>query len=256
VRSPLARSRYLIVPTAFAALALSAGPAHAGSGYGQLIVNPGRVTPGGTVSILGVCPTNGQTLSGVFSSAFTGGLADITRGSENFAGTAIIAFVTPGTYTVTADCGPGSPSVDLTVAANGASSPVPTQTSTPAQATTSQAAVMPVQTHTSGTQPATAAMPGTANTAGSTASATAAPHATSTAPTGMPTATAAKSPPAAASDGPVTSTGIVRVGLAGNSQSILNPMSVASAIALIFIAMATTGFLVYRGKRKSRTTQS
>src|SRR5438445_7579843 len=79
VRRPLVRLSGLAVPigAAVGALLLSAGPAAAGTGYGQLIVNPGTVAPGQSVSVLGTCPNNGTGLKGVYSSAFAGGSASV-----------------------------------------------------------------------------------------------------------------------------------------------------------------------------------
>src|SRR5882757_1502363 len=94
VRRPLARVSGLAVPfgAAVAALLLSsAGPAAAGTGYGQLIVNPGTAAPGQSVSVLGTCPNNGTGLKGVYSTAFAGGSASVTQSSINFSGSATIA---------------------------------------------------------------------------------------------------------------------------------------------------------------------
>jgi hypothetical protein len=252
------RSSYLLIPAAVAVLVFSAGRAEAGAGFGQLIVNPGTATAGETVSLLGVCPTNGHPLSGVFSTAFVGGQATISLGSENFTGTAAVASVAPGTYKVTAKCGPGSPSMNITVMASGASAPVTTQPPppkprpkpSPTLTWTTQAPAMPVQTEAPRTQAPTAGMQSMTNTA-----AAAAVHTTAISPTPMPSVAGEAAAPAA-SAGLVTSAAVVPVGLAGSSRPIMTPTSVGAAIALIFVAAAAIGFLVYRSKRKSGTTHS
>ena len=234
---------------AAATLLTSAGPAAAGSGYGQLIVNPGTAAPGQTVSILGVCPTNGSTLTGVRSTAFVGGAASITIGSENFTGKATISGSTPpGTYTVKADCGSGSPSVNIVVTA--ASSPKPTTAPTTTQPRTTPA--MPPSTHASTPQTSGAA-PRTSS-AGAMGGTAAHPGGTTPAP-GMssPTASSMSSPTGTTAAPAVTSTGVIRVGLAGNS-SPLSGMLPPVLIAAAFAVACAVGFLLHRRRRTSHET--
>lgn len=236
-------------PLAFAAatvalLAASAGPAAAGTGYGQLIVNPGTAAPGQSVSILGVCPTNGSVLTGVHSAAFAGGSASITVGAENFTGTATIAAsVAPGSYTVAASCGAGSPSVSITVVA-GSVATTPTTARTTAQ---------PPRTHTSAAAPTTtmprtaasdamAAPASTASAAKSSASAAAAAASSMSAATATSPANASSPAPA------VTSTGVIRVGLASNSSS-LSSVLVPTLLAAAFAVACGIGFLMHRRRR-------
>lgn len=243
MRSPAVRARLLTIPAALAVLALPAAAAVAGTGYGQLIVNPGTVTAGQTVSILGTCPNNGQSFDGVKSSAFAGGAASISRGSVNFTGSATISSsVAPGTYTVAADCGSGSPTVNITVTAAGSA---PT---TQAAATQPSAAAGQAQSDTAVAPPAqmnTAA----AGAAGSPAASATAPGANASTPA------SSQSAKAAASDVAVTSTGIVRVGLAGNSKPLLPASAVESIVALVAVTGAA-GFLMFQRRRKSHTHNS
>jgi hypothetical protein len=218
-------------------LALSAGPAAAGTGYGQLIVDPGTAAQGQSVSILGVCPTNGSTLTGVHSTAFVGGSASITIGSENFTGTATISStVAPGSYTVTASCGSGSPSVDIVVTAGGGTVPTtaPATTTEPPRSTPA----MPPPTHTS-PPPTSAAPPTRAGGVGDTGGGSATPSGVMISTHGTPTPSASgMSGPTETSPAPaVTSTGVIRVGLAGQSTpmaAILSPALVAAALVLFF----------------------
>ena len=223
----------------------SAGPAAAGSGFGQLIVDPGTAAPGQTVSILGVCPTNGSVLTGVHSAAFVGGAASITPGSENFTGTATISgMAAPGTYAVTAVCGPGSPSVDIVVSAGGA---MPTSAPATSQPPRTEPA-MPRPSHSS--PPAMSG--GSTRTGGSptpTGGTTPAPSASATmaGSLGGPTGTT----PAPA----VTSTGVIRVGLAGDTGSmsvVLTPVLLTAAFALA----CGIGFLIRRRRRHSPGSHS
>lgn len=235
-----------LLSLAVAAVFASAGTAAAGSGYGQLIVNPGTVTPGQSVSILGVCPTNGSTLTGVNSTAFVGGAASITIGSENFTGTATISStIAAGTYTVTASCGSGSPSVNIVVSAGGSqptTAPATTQApqSTPAMAPPSHAA--PPPTSAAPTQAGGVGMMGGSATPSRTmASMSAAPSASASA-----TADPAGTTPAPA----VTSTGVIRVGLAGHSSPMSAMLSPALVVAAFVLACAM-GFLIRRRRRNS-----
>ncbi|HEU5356028.1 MAG TPA: hypothetical protein VFU65_16260 [Actinocrinis sp.] len=246
MRRPLAaRLSGLAVPLgAAAALLLSIGPAHASSGYGQLIVNPGTVAPGQSVSILGTCPNNGHGLGGVYSSAFVGGSASLTQTSINFSGSATIASNASGSYQVTADCGPGSPNaVTITVAGSVVAPPTSHAPSSPAQ--TSASAMPPVATSKAamggGMNPATT-KPATPTASGAMAMGGGAPQAMSPTP-GM----------TAAGNGPVTSTGIVRVGLAGSSRSALTTAG-AAAIAVALALAGGVGFLVIRRRRNTPGT--
>jgi hypothetical protein len=234
----------------------SVGPAAAGTGYGQLIVDPGTAAPGRTVSILGVCPTNGSVLTGVHSTAFVGGSASITVGSENFTGTATISpSAAPGSYVVMAACGPGSPSADIVVSggvampttAPGTTRPPQSKPAVPPPAHTSPP---PMSTATGGSE----STGNTGNTGGSAISpggmtsrpATASPATPSPSfPAASSTAGAATSPAPA-----VTSTGVIRVGLAGHTSPIpgmLPPALVAAALALACVV----GFITYRRRRNS-----
>jgi hypothetical protein len=234
-----------LLSLAVAAVFASAGSAAAGSGYGQLIVNPGTVTPGQSVSILGVCPTNGSTLTGVNSTAFVGGSASITVGSENFTGTATISStIAAGTYTVTASCGAGSPSVSIVVSAGGGrptTAPATTQAapSTPAMAPPSHAA--PPPTSAAPTQAGGGMTGGSAAPSRTMASMSAAPSASASA-----TADPAGTTPAPA----VTSTGVIRVGLAGHSSPMSAMLSPALVVAAFVLACAM-GFLIRRRRRNS-----
>ena len=186
VRHPVSRLRDLplavTLALAVAIPLLAAGPAAASAGHGQLIVNPGTVAPGQRISVLGTCPVNGVQLTGVYSPAFVGGAASISKTQINFSGSATISPSASGSYRVSAACGPGSPSVTITVSG--------------------------------------------ARTAAASPAAT------------VPAASAAAA--ATVGDGPVTSTGVVRVGLA------------AAACAL-----GVLGFLRFRRRRtKARNTHS
>lgn len=246
-----------VLALAAAALFGSAGPAAAGSGYGQLIVNPGTAAPGQSVSILGVCPTNGSTLSGVTSSAFAGGSASISLGSENFSGTATIGSVSPGTYVVTANCGSGSPSVDITVSSGGTvttTAPVATM-----PAATQPAMSSPTVTHSSAQAmtSAPAPMTGGAGTGGSSMkssgpasmSAKASPTSSTLTALGFPADTSTTAAPA------VTSTGVIRVGLAGQSSqlsAVLTPV----LLALVFATACGAGFLLHRRRRHNAASHN
>ena len=234
--------------TVFAA---SAGPAAAGTGYGQLIVDPGTAAPGQSVSILGVCPTNGSTLTGVHSTAFVGGSASITIGSENFTGTATISgTAAPGTYTVTASCGSGSPSVDIVVTAGGGTSP------TTAPATTQPPRSTPAMSPPSHTSPppTSAAPTRTGGVGDMGGSATPSGGMTSTHGTGTPSPSASgMSSPAETSQAPaVTSTGVIRVGLAGNST----PMAAMLSPALLVVAIAMFCAIRFLIRRRRNTPAS
>lgn len=220
-----------------AVLVLHAAEAAAGTGYGQLIVNPGTVSAGQTVSILGVCPTNGTPFTGVYSSAFVGGEAAISRGSVNFTGSATVSSsVSPGTYTVAARCGTGSPSVKITVAA-----PSSAPTTAPAA---SQPSVP------TGQGPSTYLVPTIAAPTSQTSTAAAGASASTGAAVG------GQSPPALAMDGgPVSSPGIVSVGLTGNSKPLLSATAVVSLIAVVTAAGAAVFLGLYR-RRKSNTHNS
>ena len=246
VRRPLAaRLSGLAVPLgAAAALLLSVGPAHASAGYGQLIVNPGTVAPGQTVSILGTCPNNGHGLGSVTSPAFVGGTASVTQTSINFSGSATIASNASGNYQVTADCGAGSPNpVTITVAGAAVAPPTTQPPSTPAMTQTT-AAAMPPPAATS-----KAAMGGGMN---QTTTKPASPTASGGA---MAMGGQAMSPTpgmTAAGNGPVTSTGIVRVGLAGSSSALTTAGAAAIAVALALAG--GVGFLVIRRRRNTPGT--
>ena len=236
MRRSLARLSGLVVPFGAAVVALllsSAGPAAAGSGYGQLIANPGTATPGQSISVLGTCPNNGQGgLKGVYSSAFVSGAASVTTTSINFSGTATIASNASGKYTVTADCGGGNPTLTITVAGTAVTS------------TATSPASAPAAVHSTA-----AAAPATSKPAAIVGGATPAKSAT---PTGTAAAgvQAMGSTAAAAGNGPVTSTGIVRVGLAGASHSALT-MTGAGAVAAAIALAGGLGFLMIRRKRGS-----
>jgi hypothetical protein len=264
VRHPVARSRNLTVPAviaaAVAALLLSVGPSYAGTGYGQLIVNPGTAAQGQTVAILGVCPTNGDVLKGVRSTAFVGGVAAISLGSENFTGTATISpAAAPGTYSVSADCGPGSPSVTITVSAGGVAPTARPPATQPA--TTPTPPPVPVPVMASATSPSaqqTTAM----NQVGRTGVAALAgggspgPSTAAALPQdAMSAAAGGMQSPAAASGPAVTSTGVVRVGLAGDSGPSLSTPTAAASLAVL-AAAGGAGFLLIRRRRSSPTTHS
>lgn len=256
----------LAVPLGAAVVALlaSAGPAIAGSGYGQLIVNPGTAAPGQSVSVLGTCPNNGTGLRGVYSSAFAGGAASVTRTSINFSGSATIAPGASGTYTVTADCGPGSPSVNITVAGAPMTSSQPVATSQaamppPSAMQSSAAAVMPPATTPGGMNgythaPMQSASPmqgggmGMGASTGTGMGMGAAASGSRLAMSAMPGATSA-------GNGPVTSTGIIRVGLAGASRSALTTAG-AAAIAVALVLTGAVGFLAFRRRRRGNTSGS
>jgi hypothetical protein len=250
---------------AAAALLASAGPAMAGTGYGQLIVNPGTAAPGQSVSVLGTCPNNGMGLRGVYSAAFVGGSATVTQTQINFSGSATIAPGASGSYAVTADCGTGSPSVTITVsgAAVMPSQPVastrpPMPSWSPSAVHTSAVAVMPPPamnsgmagmagggyTHTSAPAKSPAPMDsgmgaGAGMGMGAAANASGTPQAMSPAPGA-----------AAAGNGPVTSTGVVRVGLAGSSRNAMTTAG-AAAIAVAAALAGGAGFLVIRRRRRN-----
>lgn len=250
MRRPLAaRLPGLAVPLgAAAALLLSVGPAHAGTGYGQLIVNPGTAAPGQSVSILGTCPNNGMGFGGVHSSAFVGGSASVSQSSINFSGSATIAPGASGTYSVTADCGNGSPSVNITVSGSAVvppstqpARPSPPAASSPAMAQTTAAAMPPVAT-------SNAAMGGGKPTTAMPAAPTASGAAMGMGGAGTPMS--ATPGMTAAGNGPVTSTGIVRVGLAGSSRSALTTAG-AAAVAVALALAGGVGFLVIRRRRNT-----
>jgi len=246
VRRPLAaRLSGLAVPLgATAALLLSVGPAHASAGYGQLIVNPGTVAPGQTVSILGTCPNNGHGLGGVYSSAFVGGAASLTQTSINFSGSATIASNASGSYQVTADCGAGSPNpVTITVAGSAVAPPTTQPPSTPAMTKTTAAAVPPPVATSK------AAMGGGMNQTTKPASPTASGGAMAM---GGGQAMSPTPGMTAAGNGPVTSTGIVRVGLAGSSSALTTAGAAAIAVALALAG--GVGFLVIRRRRNTPGT--
>lgn len=235
-----------MIPAVLAVLVLPAAEAAAGTGYGQLIVNPGTVTAGQTVSVLGVCPDNGQPFTGVYSTAFAGGAAAISRGSVNFTGSATISSSTaPGTYTVAAECGAGSPSVKITVAAPGSA-----PTTQPAAAQPSTAAGQGASTWSApaAVPPVRMSTPAAAGGSG-VAPASAMPDSNASAPA------SSQSPKAAASDPAVTSTGVVRVGLAGNSKPLLPTSLVESLLALVAVSGAA-GFIAFQRRRKSHTHNS
>ena len=243
-----------VLAVAAAVVFASAGPAAAGTGYGQLIVNPGTVAPGQSVSILGVCPTNGSTLTGVHSTAFVGGSASISVGSENFTGTATISgSIAPGSYSVTASCGAGSPSVDIVVTAGSTqptTAPATTQPprSTPAAPTSTYAA-----------PPTTYAPPTRTGVVGSMGGSASPSGNTMTMPMATPTPTRGTASPSASSMvGPAgtslapatTSTGVIRVGLAGQSSPMAAMLLPTLSIAAFVLTFAV-GFLIRRRRRNS-----
>ena len=250
----------LAVPLGAAAAALlaTAGPAAAGTGYGQLIVDPGTAAPGQSISVLGTCPNNGMGLRGVYSVAFVGGAASVTQTSINFSGKATIAPGASGTYTVTADCGTGSPSVNITVSGTVAtpSQPVPTTQPpmpSPSAVHTSAVAVMPPTTMNAGGMgggyshmPAQSPTPMRGGGMGASASAGMGMGATASGMSAMTSTPGAM----AAGNGPVTSTGIVRVGLAGSSRSAMTTAG-AAAIAVAAVLAGGAGFLVIRHRRRN-----
>ncbi len=254
MRRPLAaRLSGLAVPLgAAAALLLSVGPAHASAGYGQLIVNPGTVAPGQTVSILGTCPNNGHGLGGVYSSAFVGGSASLTQTSINFSGSATIASGASGSYTVTADCGPGSPNPVTITVSGSAVAPPTTQpanpnppASSPAMAQSTAAAMPPAAT-------SKAAMGAMNQNTAKPASPTASGGAMAMGGAGMQGMSATPGM-SAAGNGPVTSTGIVRVGLAGSSRSAFTTAG-AAVIAVALALAGGVGFLMIRRRRNTPGT--
>ncbi len=251
-RSLAARLSGLAVPLgAAAALLLSVGPAHAGTGYGQLIVNPGTAAPGQTVSILGTCPNNGQGFNGVQSSAFVGGSASMSQSSINFSGTATIAPGASGTYTVTAQCGAGSPTVNITVSGSAVAPPTtqPANPNPPASSsamTQNTAAAMPPAATSK------AAMGGMNQNTAKPASPTASGGAMAMGAAGMQ-AMSATPGMSAAGNGPVTSTGIVRVGLAGSSRSAFTTAG-AAVIAVALALAGGVGFLMIRRRRNTPGT--
>lgn len=246
----LAPAALSMLSVAAAAVLASAGPAAAGTGYGQLIVNPGTAAPGQSVSILGVCPTNGSTLTGVHSTAFVGGAASITIGAENFTGTATISdTVAPGTYTVTASCGSGSPSVDIVVSAGSAK---PTTAPPTTQPPASTPAMLP-PTHEA--PPPTSAAPtrtvSTGNMGGSpTPSSAMTPTMPPTLGTPSTSASVMGAIPGTSSAPGVTSTGVIRVGLAGQSSPMAAVLLPTLSVAAFVLAFAI-GFLIRRRHRNS-----
>ena len=240
---PLASLAVLLA--AAATVLASAGPATAGTGYGQLIVNPGTAAPGQSVSILGVCPTNGSTLTGVHSTAFVGGSASITVGSENFTGTATISdTIAPGTYTVTASCGSGSPSVDIVVSAGAAkptTAPATSQPPSSTPATLPPSHVVPPPTYAAPTRTgSTGSMGGSATASGGTMPTPTPTHGTpSASASGMGGAAATSPAPG------VTSTGVIRVGLAGQSSPMAAMLLPTLAVAAFVLTFAV-GFLIRR----------
>ncbi len=235
-----------VLAVAAATVLASAGPAAAGTGYGQLIVNPGTAAPGQSVSILGVCPTNGSTLTGVHSTAFAGGPASITVGSENFTGTATISdMIAPGTYTVTASCGSGSPSVDIVVSAGAAK---PTTAPATTQPPASTPAMLPPG-HVA--PPPTSAAPTRTASAGSMGgSATPSVGTTPTHGTPSPSVSGMGGPAGTSPAPAVTSTGVIRVGLAGQSSPMAAMLFPTLAVAAFALAFAI-GFLIRRRRRNS-----
>lgn len=231
---------------ATASVLASAAPALASSGYGQLIVNPGTSAPGQSVSILGTCPNNGSPLTGVYSAAFAGGQASITKTSINFSGTATIAYgVSAGKYQVSAKCGAGSPTVVITVSGSGG-----TTASQPAMAPSTWAASSPSMGRSMNPAPASSAAMGMGGAMAPTPSAK---------PTGMPSAMAGAAMPSAsvmATNPPVTSTGIVRVGLAGSGRSTMISTPVAAAAAAAIAATGTVSFVMIRRRRGTSGTHS
>lgn len=249
---------------ALAAVLLSGGPALAGTGFGQLIVNPGTAAPGQSVSVLGTCPNNGSALRGVFSDAFAGGAASVKQTSINFSGSATIAKGASGRYAVTADCGSGSPSVTITVSGAGAvtsTAPAPrptTKSPTPMPPATRPAGGMsmsPPATHAS-----TGGMKPTATHGAAIIGGTGRPMSPNPSASGMATgagmasnAMASAAPGmSAAGNGPVTSTGVVRVGLAGSSNPLTGTVGALAAAAALVVA-AGAGILLLR-RHKSTTS--
>lgn len=231
----------------------SAAPAVASSGYGQLIVNPGTVSPGQTVSILGTCPNNGSPMTGVFSAAFDGGQASVTQGSVNFSGSATIAGgVSAGQYQVAAKCGPGSPMVVITVTCGGMMPSTP-----PATAPGGSWSSNPSSSGMTHKYPSPPASLGNAG-AGAMGGGTKTTKPASSASAGMSAAAgagAAAGSSVNATDPPVTSTGIVRVGLAGSGRSNMTTPVAAAAGAAIVITGAV-GFLMLRRRRNTPGTHS
>ena len=232
-----------VLTAAAAAVLASAGPAAAGTGYGQLIVNPGTAAPGQSVSILGVCPTNGSTLTGVHSTAFVGGAASITVGSENFTGTATISdTIAPGTYTVTASCGSGSPSVDIVVSAGAAkptTAPATTQPPPSMPATLPPSRVAPPPTYAAPTRT------GSTGSTGGSATASGGTTPTPTHSTPSPSASGMGGPAGTSPAPGVTSTGVIRVGLAGQSSPMAAMLLPTLAVAAFVLTFAV-GFLIRR----------
>ena len=232
-----------VLALAAAAVIAFAGPANAGTGYGQLIVNPGTAAPGQSVSILGVCPTNGSTLTAVRSAAFVGGSASITVGSENFTGTATISgTIAPGSYTVTAECGSGSPSVNIVVSAGSAAPTTAPATTQPPRTT----AAAPPPTHAA-SPPTSAAPTRTESLASLVGSATPSSGMTAMSASSTPSpSTSAMGSTAGTSAAPgVTSTGVIRVGLAGHSSSMAAMLSPVLVFVVVGLACAI-GFLIRR----------
>ena len=234
---------------ATASVLASAAPALASSGYGQLIVNPGTSAPGQTVSILGTCPNNGSPLTGVYSAAFSGGQASITKTSINFSGTATIAYgVSAGQYEVSAKCGAGSPMVVITVSGSGGT-------------TASQPAMTPSSTWAAPSSPSTwrSTNPAPATSGAMGMGGGMAPT-TSAKPSAMPSASAMAGAMSSASvmatDPPVTSTGIVRVGLAGSGRSTMISTPVAAAAAAAIAGTGIVSFVMLRRRRGSSGTHS
>jgi hypothetical protein len=233
----------------------SAAPAAASSGYGQLIVNPGTVSPGQTVSILGTCPNNGSPMTGVFSAAFDGGQASVSQGSVNFTGSATIANgVSSGQYEVAAKCGPGSPMVVITVAGGSGG----TMPSTPAATTpggSSWTSTAPSSGMSHKYYPSSPASLGNAG-AGAMGGGMKPTKPASSASAGMSAtagAGAAAGSSVNAADPPVTSTGIIRVGLAGSGQSnMTTPIAAAAAAAIVITGVV--GFLLLRRRRNTPGT--
>jgi len=255
VRRPVARLRgpkgaaagAAALFAATASVLASAAPALASSGYGQLIVNPGTSAPGQTVSILGTCPNNGSTLTGVYSAAFSGGQASITKGSVNFTGTATIAGgVSAGQYEVSAKCGPGSPMVVITVSGSGG-----TTASQPAMAPSSTWAAPSSPSTWRSTNPAPASSAAMGMGGGMAPTPSAKPSAMASTMAG-----AMSSASVTATNPPVTSTGIVRVGLAGSGRSTMISTPVAAAAAAAIAATGTVSFLLIRRRRGNSGTHS
>jgi hypothetical protein len=259
VRRPVARPRGLTAAAVlFAAASVcalaSAAPAAASSGYGQLIVNPGIVSPGQSVSILGTCPNNGSPLTGVFSAAFDGGQASVSQGSVNFTGSATIANgVSAGSYEVSAKCGPGSPMVVITVSGAGGGMTTPSAT-TPGGSSWSSSAASSGMSHKYPSSPASLGNAGPGAMGGGMK-----PTKPSSAASAGMSATAGAGAAAGSSvnatNPPVTSTGIVRVGLAGSGRSNMTTPVAAAAAAAIVITGAV-GFLMLRRRRNTHGTHS